>query len=556
MKVVFCNQLTEMLGVQTLSAVLKRGGHQTGLVFEPNLFATGAIQNPKLIELLSNDALVVEDILAESPDMVGFPIEINGYHWALKIAGELKKRRPELPIVMGGIHATMCPEVVIERPEVDYVAVGEAEESLLELCDVLDGRRPGDPRRVHGMWVRERDGTQRRNPMRPEHQNLDDYPFYDKGLYYEKLPGLGSEYMTTISRGCPYNCTFCFYNAVHDIVGNRKVRLRTPGHVIAELKAAKASWPQMESVLFHDDIFPVRVRWLEEFAPLYKKEIGLPFSCITYPLLVTEYMADLLADAGCKSVIMGVQSTSEPIRAEVMDRHEKNTDIFNAIRRLRERGVFVTCDHILGSPGETAQDQDASLLFYADAGPNVVKPLPLTYLPKTRMTKIAIERGIITEQDEDDAAHGFLNSLMFKGSGYGDTWRPWFMMYGLKPVLPKAMFLWMAHNGVHHWLARAPKGAIDPVVFFLPRLLSGVVQGYDLRSKYLAWRFAEMLQYSLARKARGSLLGAAHRGESTPLSKVTSAVLRTRRSAAERAAPARPMPVRAGATRAEQPAAP
>lgn len=553
MKVVFCNQLTEMLGVQTLSAVLRQGGHTTGLVFEPNLFATGAVDDPRLIAWLSNDDLVVDEILAESPDLVGFPIEINGYHWALKIAGELKRRKPTLPIIMGGIHATMCPEVVIERAEVDYVAVGEAEHSLLELCDVLDGRKPGDPRRVAGIWARERDGTQHRNPMRPEHANLDDFPFYDKALYYDKLPGLGSEYMTTISRGCPYNCTFCFYNSVHDIVGNRKVRLRSPAHVVAELKAAKARWPQMESVLFHDDIFPVRVRWLEEFAPLYKKEVGLPFSCITYPLLVTEYMADLLADAGCKSVIMGVQSTTETIRADVMDRHEKNTDIFNAIRRLRERDVFVTVDHILGTPGETEQDQDAALLFYADAGPNVVKPLPLTYLPKTRMTKIAIERGIITEQDEDDAAHGFLNSLMFKGSGYGDTWRPWFMMYGLKPVLPKALFLWMAHNGVHHWMAKAPKGAIDPVVFFLPRLLSGVMQGYDLRSKYLAWRFVEMLQYSLARKARGRLLGSAHRGEQTPFSRVTGAVLRTRRSAAERAAPSRPMRVPPARPSAEAP---
>ena len=119
MKVVFCNQLTEMLGVQTLSACLKQAGHETDLVFEPNLFATGAIKEPRLIELLSNDELVIEDILALEPDLVGFPVEINGYHWALKIAAGLKARRPDLPIIAGGIHATMCPEVVAERPELD-----------------------------------------------------------------------------------------------------------------------------------------------------------------------------------------------------------------------------------------------------------------------------------------------------------------------------------------------------------------------------------------------------------------------------------------------------
>jgi anaerobic magnesium-protoporphyrin IX monomethyl ester cyclase len=533
-RVVFCNQLTEMLGVQLLSAVLKRAGHETALVFEPNLFATGAIKDPKLVEFLSNDDLVVEDILAEEPDLVGFPIEINGFHWACEIAGRLKSRRPDLPIIMGGIHATMCPENVIARPEVDYVAVGEAEVSLLELCDILDRRKDGDPRAIKGIWCRDALGEVIDNGVAAEPRDLDQFPYYDKSIYYDKLPGLGCEYMTTISRGCPYNCTFCFYNAVHDIVGNRKVRLRTPQHVVDELVEAKKLYPQMESVLFHDDIFPVRVRWLEEFAPLYKAQVGLPFACITYPLLVTEYMADLLADAGCVSVIMGVQSLSEESRANTMARYEKNVDIFNAIRRLRDRGIFVTCDHILGTPGETLKDQDDALLFYSDADPSVVKPLPLTYLPKTGMTRIAIEQGVITPQDEADAADGYLNSLMFKGSGYEKEFRPYFLMYGLKPILPKSLFVKVVQNGWHRHLGRVPNwSGIDPVVFFVPRLLSGVVRGYDVRSKFLAWRFFEMFQYSMARKMRAQVMGldgAARKAktEPTPASRVAGKLLRRR----------------------------
>ncbi len=509
MKVVFCNQLTEMLGVQLLSACLKAAGHTTELVFEPNLFATGAIKDPLLVALLSNDELVIEDILAEDPDLVGFPIDINGYQWSLKIAAGVKARRPDLPIIFGGIHVTMCPEVVIERPEIDYIAVNEAEHSLVELCDILDGRKEGDPKKIPGIWARDKDGTQHRNDLRPEHQCLDDFPAYDKSLYYDKLPGLASEYMTTISRGCPYNCSFCFYNAVHEIVGNRKVRLRSPQHVIAELKAAKERWPQMESVLFHDDIFPVRVAWLEEFAALYKKEIGLPYSCITYPLLVTEYMADLLAESGCRSVIMGVQSTNEKIRRDVMERNEKNVDIKNAIKRLRSHDIFVTCDHILGTPGETKEDQDRSLLFYAESGPNIVKPLPLTYLPRTGMTKYAIEQGVITQGVEDAAAEGYINSLMFKGTGYDTYWRPWFLMYGLKPIIPKDLYSSLVDLGFHKALARVlPKGlGVDPLVFFAPRLINGVLLGYDMRAKYLGWRFAEMLQYSIARKFRAQRRG-------------------------------------------------
>jgi|GEM_PF-380602 len=539
MKVVFCNQLTEMLGVQLLSAQLKLHGHETGLVFEPNLFATGGISDPRLIEFLSNDELVIEELLAAEPDMIGFPIEINSYHWALKIAAGVKAKRPNLPVIMGGIHATICPEVVIERPEVDFVAVGEAEESLVELCDILDGRREGDPHKVAGIWSREADGTQHRNELREEASDLDIFPFHDKALYYDKLPGLASEYMTTISRGCPYNCSFCFYSAVHDITGNRNVRVRSPRHVADELLAAKARYPQMESVLFHDDIFPVTTRWLAEFAPIHREEIGLPFACITHPLLVTERMAELLAGAGCRSVIMGVQTGSEKIRREMMDRNETNAEVMAAIRRLRERSIFVTCDHILGTPGETEEDQDDAFLFYSEAGPNVVKPLPLTYLPRTNMTTRAIKDGVISQQDEDDAAEGFLNSLMFKGTGYDTQWRPWFMMYGLRPILPKEIASWMVRQGHHKQLAHLPnRFGVDPAVFFLPRLLSGMVFGYDIRAKYLAWRFIEMFQYSINRKLRSKRLGLRarvpdpHEQETPSLaSRLTSRILRNNKRA-------------------------
>jgi hypothetical protein len=82
------------------------------------------------------------------------------------------------------------------------------------------------------------------------------------------------------------------------------------------------------------------------------------------------------------------------------------------------------------------------------------------------------------------------------------------MAYGLRPVLPKPLFVKMVEAGVHKKLAKIPnRFGVDPAVFFVPRLLSGVTFGYDLRSKYLAQRFAAMLRYSLLRKARSRARG-------------------------------------------------
>ncbi len=115
------------------------------------------------------------------------------------------------------------------------------------------------------------------------------------------------------------------------------------------------------------------------------------------------------------------------------------------------------------------------------------------------------------------------------------------MAYGLMPILPKSAMVKMIEGGWHHKLARIPsKAGIDPAILFLPRLLSGVAVGQDMRAKYLAWRFIEMIQYSMARKARslsrgyrGSVDGLGLPGQQGPTkaSKVTSRLLGNRRRA-------------------------
>src|SRR5262249_10273900 len=65
-----------------------------------------------------------------------------------------------------------------------------------------------------------------------------------------------------------------------------------------------------------DDVFTVNPRWLREFAPRYKREIGLPFWCYTYPRSTRKEDIALLRDAGCVSMTMGVQSGSEAVLGE------------------------------------------------------------------------------------------------------------------------------------------------------------------------------------------------------------------------------------------------
>ena len=101
--------------------------------------------------------------------------------------------------------------------------------------------------------------------------------------------------MCVTSRGCHWACSFCFYTTLYDLYGREGyLRARSPQNVVGELVAAKQRW-DLRYVVFHDDIFPTSIRWLREFAPLYREQVGLPFSCITHPQLVLDETAELLA---------------------------------------------------------------------------------------------------------------------------------------------------------------------------------------------------------------------------------------------------------------------
>ena len=90
--------------------------------------------------------------------------------------------------------------------------------------------------------------------------------------------------------------------------------------------------------------------------------------------------------------------------------------------------------------------------------------------------------------------------------------------------------------GVHRHLARLlpRRGAIDPLVFFGPRMINGALFGYDMRAKYLGWRVSEMLQYSMNRKLRGRSMGLSSvvdQDGHTPGSKLNFLLMRNRRRA-------------------------
>lgn len=408
MKVVFVAFGFENLGVEYLSSCLKQKGHQTFLVFDPCLFKTYHFESKLLARFFDRQLAIVGRILKVNPDMVVFSVLSDNYSWAKAIAEGVKKHRNDLPVVFGGIHATCAPELLIEQDFIDYVCVGEGEEALTELVDVLGSGK--DASSVANIWSK-KSGVVFCNKPRNLLQDLDLLPLPDKDLFYREYSGFtGNIYMTMTSRGCPFRCTYCYNSYLMELYREKGQYLRrlSVGRVIEELCRAKSNY-RMRRIAFVDDVFTSDADWLADFVREYKKKINLPFGCLVHPSFVNEKIVGLLNEAGCTSVGMGIQTLNEPLKRAILSRYEDNAEIEKAIALFKNKKIFIYVDFIFGLPDETDDDAKNAALFLSRTRPDGVSTLWLRYYPRTEIIKISKAKQILSDLDEREINESLVN---------------------------------------------------------------------------------------------------------------------------------------------------
>jgi len=394
-RITFVHSEGESYAIECLSSLLKKNGHQVSLVFDPRLFDSSEVKNKSLKEFFDIKDILIKQIIVSKPDLVGFSAFTYNYQWALKMAKEIKAKI-DIPIIFGGIHPTLVPEVVIKNNCVDMVCVGEGENALLELVNNLNNQRRY---KIKNLWLK-KENKVIKNEIGPLFENLDSLPLPDKELFTSCQPIYNSGYGLVTGRGCPFNCTFCCANALKKASGSygRYIRKRSVDNVITELVWAKKKF-KSTMITFVDDIFVININWLREFMPKYKKRVNLPFNCDAHPANVTVEMVRLLKKAGCNLLIFGLQSASEKVRRELLGRPETNEQIKKAAQICKDEGLNFTIDHILNLPYEKIDDLVKAIEFYNEIRPTVINTFLLTYYPKAEITDIAYKAKLLTKKD-------------------------------------------------------------------------------------------------------------------------------------------------------------
>ncbi|MQY12877.1 hypothetical protein SRB5_30160 [Streptomyces sp. RB5] len=331
------------LGLISLLAVLRQGGHH-GTLVDPKL----EVHSGRLALDASLYESIAELVLATRPDVVGLTSLGCNFMATTKIAAHLRRRSPELPVLLGGPHASILDVPVLERyPQFDLVVRGEAELTLPPLLEALESRRFSA---LRGITYRDAHGI-RRTGDAPLVADLDTLP----PAAYDSCPPTGQEMIRVeAGRGCPFACTFC---STAGFFG-RRYRLKSADRLCADLDRLHETYGTRRFALTHD-LFTVNKAKVREFCEAVAPR-GYTWTCSARMDCVDADLLDAMAKAGCRSLYYGVE-TGSPRMQKVVSKRLDLALYEPTLEATRRAGMAATASFITGYPQETAGDQRMTL---------------------------------------------------------------------------------------------------------------------------------------------------------------------------------------------------
>ncbi|HPB32137.1 MAG TPA: radical SAM protein [Candidatus Sumerlaeota bacterium] len=393
-------------GLRILSAVAKRGGHETTCLFLPLDFR----------ETIPADVLRQTAEMAAACRIAGISLSSNYMRQGIAITESIRAINPGTLILWGGILPTTEPEECLKY--CDIACVGEGEEALTDLLNRLEAGEPFND--IPNLYFRDSNGILISNPLRPLNRDLDSIPFpdYDCDGHYildggriepatqERLnKNLAGQYLTLSSRGCVHSCSFCCNEFLKDLYhGDKWFRRRSAGNLIAECIHVKETLPWVTEILFDDDAFMARTEEeLTRFGDEYRAKVGIPFfvTGIT-PASLTEKKLDILINAGLSRLRIGIQTASDRVNFEIYQRsisHEKAEDAIKIIERNKHRLSRHHYDFIVDNPWETDEEKIQTLRFLLKIPrPWAINIYSLTFYPGTRLFERAVNEGLLKDK--------------------------------------------------------------------------------------------------------------------------------------------------------------
>lgn len=310
----------------------------------------------------------------------------------LTAIGMIREHHPHVPVILPGPGATHFVEKALRDKDV-YVVRGEPELTMLELLTALE--KGESLENIKGISYLDAGGRPVNNPPRPLNKELDSLPFPARDLLEGRVyhnPKLKTGPYTTMftSRNCPFKCIYCVPSSLtfaREIEYQRTNPGRKPTIGFRSVESVEAEVAQLaaqgyKAIGFMDDNFIWNLERTEAICNIMKK-YGMVWGCQARVDAITEPIARVLGESGCRYVDLGIESF-DPGILEYIRKGITPEDIYRAVALLKKYDVPVKLNVLIGSsPLETRETirhtlREAKRLDVDQVMFNIVSPFPGT----------------------------------------------------------------------------------------------------------------------------------------------------------------------------------
>ncbi|TGM64915.1 radical SAM protein [Leptospira levettii] len=346
---------------------------------------------PSVISPEDTDSLgdkdLIDRICKEGPDFLGLSLYLWNTERSLYIAKEVKKKNPEIQILIGGPEVNEDNPYVLGEDGYDIAVSGEAEHNFRSLMKALLNKESLE--NVENVAYRKKDGFLSPFGIQsPANFPLTDFPSpYTTG--HLLVNPKRSTYLETV-RGCKSQCTYCFYPKSSQNL--RTLDIKETIHLISNLKEKGA-----RELVFLDPTFNHRPgfdSFLDAIAEVNSDGQMTMFAELRSEG-VTPKLATKLRKAGFNRIELGLQSVNEETLKRVK-RFGSPHKVAEVAKMLAGEGIDLLLDLIIGLPGDTPDDVERGIHFFLEHGLGEwVQAFPLSVLPGTSMRKDAAKEGLV-----------------------------------------------------------------------------------------------------------------------------------------------------------------
>ncbi|MCW5830043.1 MAG: B12-binding domain-containing radical SAM protein [Deltaproteobacteria bacterium] len=330
----------------------------------------------------------------ERPDLLGITCTTYSFKALVEITRFVREQLPETRIVIGGPHVTAYPEQAMKEAAPDWIITREGELAFRDLVLGLKGEQscPAPGSIIEGTPLEpiERFGFPARDLLEPGlYGYLGNHPRH-----------VAPEAVMLWGRGCPHKCTFC-----SDVVFmDRKTRFRPADAVLDEIGELKRLG--FKEIFVYDDelagMNPVENAWIAEICRgiIARGYNDLVFKCQgRCSKFATQEMLDLMAEAGFRTIMWGVESGS-PAVLRAIRKGTTREAIEETMERCRKAGIERWMFLIIGFPQETASDLQMTCDLVEKVKPEYVQVTFATPYPSA-LSEQALRENRVQNWDID-----------------------------------------------------------------------------------------------------------------------------------------------------------